>query len=216
MIKGGGMPTAKKRGPNLFLSIAMAMALVSCEPQAVLFPLYTEKDLVTDDNLVGTWADGEGGIYTFEQSAEHKALYLVSFEVEHVKMLSDVHLLRLGDYLFIDLTANYDRFPEEAKAKGLRVPYPLASVHNFGRIRIDPAGAYISMALLDNDWVRRQQEEHTLGLDVLWPEDYEGILVSPTLKLQEFARQHAEDKSAFSFKVTLCRQGLECQNVGPI
>jgi hypothetical protein len=211
------MLSTKKRGSKTFLllTIAMVLLLASCEPQVVFFPLYTAPDLLTDDSLVGTWVDGDGGTYAFEHSTNDPASYLFPFEVDHVKQQSDVHLLRLGGYLFVDLMANFDRLSEEAKAKDVRIPYPLLRGHTFGRMQIDPAGAYVRMALLDNDWVRRQQEKHTLGLDVLWPESFEGILVSPTEKLQEFALQHAQDKEAFSFRVALCRQEHACEDAGP-
>ncbi len=37
----------------------LALLAGSCIPS--LFPLYTEKDLVTDDRIVGTWATGDDG-----------------------------------------------------------------------------------------------------------------------------------------------------------
>jgi hypothetical protein len=216
--------STKKSRPKAFLVIAMAMTLmlVSCEPQVVLFPLYTVKDLVTDDNLVGTWVDEHGDAYTFERSP-HMTGYLLTYGMESdVILQSDVHLLRLGGYLFVDLVAHH--WSDEEKAKGLKVPYPFLPMHTFGRIQIDPAGTYVSMALLDDNWVRKQQEEHTLGLDVLTPGYDEpdlfgsgqmsAIVVSPTEKLQEFALQHAEDKKAFSFERALCRQGHDCNNLG--
>src|SRR5712691_6822630 len=82
-----------------FLLFISLMALTGCVVESEQ-PLYTEADLIFDPNLLGTWADKKGaGKIQIDKSGE--TAYLVAAEGETEKCA--LHMLRLGDALFLDL-----------------------------------------------------------------------------------------------------------------
>ncbi len=89
----------------------LAILLGGCIPVISLHPLYTEKDIVVDKKLCGTWIDESGDMkstWEFECIDEPKNAYKLIFTDENGKKGSFVaHLVKLENRLFLDI------FPSE-------------------------------------------------------------------------------------------------------
>ena len=193
----------------------------SCEgPQLSIYPLYTLKnDVVVDDAILGTWegtfptqTNETTGTYTFEKYKDEetqqyvpKAYVLKWRGPKGTTSTSEVHLVRLGQYLFVDVGPPAN--PEVTAPA--TIPFPVIAAHAFGRIFIDPKVTVVrlmdeaSMPPLDR-------------LEMKTGEHYWWFIISPTEKLQQFALKYAEDKKVFEVEVDLCRQGLDCEVEVPL
>lgn len=93
--------------------IVLAVGFLSgCGPASSLNPLFTEKDLVFDADLVGEWSDGSpDGNVRFEKEAPN------SYRVTYIDVVRDdsgihstqkayiAHLVNLADRLFLEQAA---------------------------------------------------------------------------------------------------------------
>lgn len=192
------------------LPIGLLLLLSACEPEPSLYPLYTEKDAVVEDALVGTWVTSEvtrgtvnaGLTFTFEKSGEN-AYQLTAPNDQGTDIRSRVHLVRLGKFSFLDLYPA-ELTPDEKKQNKAPEPFPQIGVHSFGRIWIEKDS--VRIAMLDDEWFKKMAKEKKLTVSYESP-DGTPILTAPTEVLQKFALQYAEDTKAFSFEVGLCRPG---------
>jgi hypothetical protein len=176
------------------IAFGIAIFLANCVPS--LHPLFTEKDLIFDPDLIGTWVDEDGkNTWTFQKSGENSYELVYTENEEPAKF--QAHLLKLGDFLFLDVS------PEELDRKnglyrGLFIP-----THGFARIWIE--GDSVRLAYLDPDWLVHMVDSKkiSIGHDFI---DKTIILTAQTKDLQKFALKYAEDDKAFSVKSKLRRQ----------
>jgi hypothetical protein len=114
-----------------------------------------------------------------------------------VNLAVAAHLVRLGDYSFIDFgTPNMD------KRKFREIRFPTIESHLFGRIHLEKGSVRID--LLNDDWVKEQSQAGKLPLVVV--QTAQGLVISAsTEELRKFALEHAEDKQAFSDSYSLSR-----------
>ena len=192
---------------KLLVPIGLLLSLSACGPQLALNPLFNENDIVLDDAVVGTWvaskatADDEnlGGIFTFSKLGDKAYELTFPGDNEGSKFKSEVHLVRLGKFLFLDL---YPAGSDEDREHNGPEPFPRIGVHMFGRIWIEKE--FVRIALLDDDWVEKIAAQKKLHL--LSTRDG-NVLVGSTEELQALALQYAEDTKAFSWDIALCRAG---------
>src|SRR5688572_16246676 len=83
-------------------SVVLLLAIVTgCVPS--LNPIFTEKDVIFDPALVGTWGtDDPKEKWVFSKSGDN-AYKLRQTDSEGAKAEFDARLVRLGDYKFLDL-----------------------------------------------------------------------------------------------------------------
>lgn len=182
------------RSAKILILLGVAIFLTGCVPS--LHPLFTDKDLVFDQALVGTWVDEDGkNIWEFKKSGEN-AYELVYTENEEPAKFQ-AHLVKLGDFLFLDI------FPEEPEMKNGLYKGLLIPAHGFSRIWIE--GDSVRLAYLDPDWLKQMidKKKVNIGHDFI---DQSIILTAQTKDLQNFALKYAEDAKAFSNKSELHRQ----------
>lgn len=182
------------RSAKILILLGVAIFLTGCVPS--LHPLFTEKDLVFEPALVGTWVDEDGkSTWTFQKSGEN-AYELVYTENEEAAKFQ-AHLVKLGDFLFLDI------FPEESEMKNGLYKGLLITAHGFSRIWIE--GDSVKLAYLDPDWLKDMidKKKIKIGHDFI---DQGIILTEQTNELQNFALKYAEDVKAFSNKSELHRQ----------
>ncbi len=67
-----------------------------------LHPLYTEKTLVFEQTLIGTWVDQDSSVWTFAQSGQ-KAYDLIYTEKGSPGRF-EARLVKLGKLTFLDLS----------------------------------------------------------------------------------------------------------------
>jgi len=175
-----------KRTPSA-LTLALALVLSACVPS--LNPLYTERDLVFDTALLGVWAENDNAqnTWAFERSGDksYKAIYTEKGKTGEF----EVHLLRLGDTLFLDF------YPEDAGIKEMNrndfYQFHFLPVHTFAKVSL--SGSTVGMAFLDPDWLKKLLEKKP-GAIRHEKRGEEGIVLTASTKdLQKFVLKHVHE-----------------------
>ena len=187
----------------------LAALLGGCVPVMSLHPLYTEKEVVFEERLLGRWIDDPNSPETtweFNRIEEPKSAYNLVFSDEEGKKGSFVaHLVRLQNRLFLDVYPSEPPWEIEDPNK-LELFYNcffLIPVHTF--IKIDFNGPQLKMwSTNDEDMEKFLKEEpnavkHTFVEDKL-------ILTAPTKELQNFVLKYADDKRVFKSEIVLVRK----------
>ncbi|MHC4060345.1 MAG: hypothetical protein ACYSUC_01085 [Planctomycetota bacterium] len=115
----------------------LAFLLGGCIPVMSLHPLYTEKDVVFEEELLGVWIDDPNGpeeTMEFRRPNESEEEYeLIFTDEEGNKGVFVAHLVKLKDKLFLDVQP--DQFPSGKKdAEEMAMPYNaffFVPVHTF-------------------------------------------------------------------------------------
>jgi len=105
----------------------------------------------------------------------------------------ELHLMQLGESLFVDIYPTQDE--EEAARK-----------HTF--LRIERDGDALHTWYLDREWLRRKSESGEANIEHE-SEDYTTILTASTNELRAFFLKYAEDEEAFSGPLEWRRQKVE-------
>ena len=187
----------------------LAALLGGCVPVMSLHPLYTVKDVVFEERLLGRWVDDPNSPETtweFNRIEEPNNAYNLVFSDEEGKKGSFVaHLVRLQNRLFLDVYPSEPPWEIEDPNK-LELFYNcffLIPVHTF--IKIDFNGPQLKMwSTNDEDMEKLLKEEpnavkHTFIEDKL-------ILTAPTKELQNFVLKYADDKRVFKSEIILGRK----------
>lgn len=188
------------------LFLAAIVSMMACVP--CLNPLFTEKELVLDEAILGSWVDEEHASWVFEQSTEDS--YLLTYHpLEAGWPLSSVpgnpvrfeaRLVRLGDDLFLDLFP--DAYPDSQALGNDLALFHLVPAHTFSRIWIDQEG--IKLGMLDPEWLERGLAAGEI--EIAHKRGEEGVLLTAaTSELQAFARTFADNKEAFGVITQLVR-----------
>jgi hypothetical protein len=162
-------------------AMTLAVLMTGCTVRS-LYPLYTEKDVVFEPGLLGTWAehDNTNDNWVFQKSGEN-SYRLISSEG---KTTLEGRLVKLGGHLFLDVT------PKDVDSE-FSIP-----AHVFVKIQI--SGDSMRTALLNPDWVAKAGDSKTLGLSFICVGDKDKVvLTAPTKELQEFLVKHAGDEGVF-------------------
>ena len=170
--------------------VAMTISMMGC-PTRSLFPLFTEKDLVFDQALVGTWDGTEDGeTYAFQRSGE-KGYAVVLRDKSGDTRNYNVQLGRLGTFLFTDTSPS--------KGGG---DHHFISAHLISRIALE--GDTLRMSLLESDWLRDMIDAKKLSIAHV-RRGGEIILTATTEELQSLVLRFAEDDKAFPNPAVLVR-----------
>jgi hypothetical protein len=184
--------------------VVICLCLGGCAPVMSLFSLYDKASLASNDQIVGNWEstdkddkDRHDCCFVFAKSDDGYSMTIPDPDDKEI-WYSTIHLVKLGDAIFVDIEPNSDK-PEQTT----RIPFPTMKVHTFGRIWIEKDS--VRMELLDDDGMKAAVASGKTRLTYVNGDD--GIaLTSTTEQLQAFAREHADDKAAFSFEITLQRK----------
>ncbi len=162
-----------------------------------LNPLYTEADLVFEPKLAGVWMEREEGNerWTFELAGE-KAYRLI-YEEEGKRGEFLVHLLRLGDQLFLDF------YPDDEAMKAMDrndfYKFHWLPVHTFARV--DAIEPDLTMAFMDPDWVKKELEGNDQQIAHVDRGEQGMVITASTKELQEFVRKHVHEAFGESSKL---------------
>ena len=176
------------RRAKTLVVVAFLTLLAGCEPTVSLHSLLTEKDLVFDPALVGTWVGEEDKFtITFQKSGENA--YELFFMGEGVTGKHfEARLGQLGRFRFLSI------YPKELDTKDEFYKKHLIGAHTFYRIRID--GDVLQINYLDDDWVKKMIAEKRVSI-AHESFDSDIVLTASTDELQNFVLMHAEDPEAF-------------------
>lgn len=124
------------RGPmkRLLLFIVSAYLLLSgCAPSSV-HALYTDQDAVVEPDLEGTWSlvPDDKGELVFQKSGDHEYALAIFCTDTKVRQNYEVHLVRLGGQLFMDLIFK-DQTVDETEVDG---PLGVVPTHIIAKVKI--------------------------------------------------------------------------------
>jgi hypothetical protein len=187
----------------------LAGLLGGCVPVISLHSLYTEKDVVFEERLLGRWVDEPNSpeiTWEFNRIEEPNNAYnLVFSDEEGKKGLFVAHLVRLQNRLFLDVYPSEPPWEIEDPNK-LELPYNsffLIPAHTF--IKIDFIGRKLKMWLTNDQEMKKLLKEEPNAVKHTFIED-KLILTAPTKELQNFVLKYAEDKRVFKGEIVLGRK----------
>ena len=196
-----------KTKKSLFYLIAVIAG--GCVPVLSLHPLYTEKDVVLDKKLYGTWTDDPNDPETtweFKSIDDPQNAYKLIFTDEDGKKGSFVaHLVKLQDKLFLDIFPSELPWESEDPNK-MDWPYNslfLIPAHTF--MKVDSIEPQLKLRLmLESEMGKLIKEnpsviEHTSAGDRI-------VLTGSTKKLQAFVLKYADDERVFTDQAILSRK----------
>lgn len=169
---------------TIVTALGIALLIASCVQS--LHPLYTDKDVVFEPKLIGTWKGESDNLWIFLKHGE-KSYELVYTEKGSPAKFA-ANLVKLGQVYFLDL------FPESPDLKNDLQQAHLLNVHTFSRVWLEDDT--LRLAMLEHDWLKTMIEskkvriKHELLGDQI-------VLTAPTKELQQFVVRHANDKGAF-------------------
>ncbi|HLY15584.1 MAG TPA: hypothetical protein VKR61_00100 [Bryobacteraceae bacterium] len=170
------------RFPTLLILTAAAAVLTGCAPAVSIHPLYTSRELIADPALVGTWADPEGDIWQVQKSGDGYDVTVLPTSGTPSTGPYNVHLLRLKDQEFVDVTAKSD--------SGLAI-----AAHMFAKVSLQ--GDELLVALLDDDWLKKTVASGAAPSSVSGESGGQIVLTAPTADLQRFITRHAVNPDAW-------------------
>ena len=165
--------------------IAVFGLLAGCFPPSSLHPIYTEKDLIFEPGLLGTWSP-DNSSETWSFSAHDPTSYrLVVKDDEGAEGIFMVHLVEIDGKRFLDL------LPEDLDDAMTDFFLPL---HMFLFVeQIEP----LRTRSMEHDWLSEYTEENPETIQHAKIDD-RIVLTAPTEELQEFVLRHLKTQGAFS------------------
>lgn len=165
-----------RKALSLFFLIATSF-LCSCLVLSV-DPLYTSKDVLFDEELLGRWQNEEA-LVQFEKKGDS---YHLTWTEDDEVIQFKATLLRLKGRLFLDLET-----AEEPEDELLLLP-----VHMFARIRME--GSNLTVQMMETDAVETMAKEGKLAMGhKLSPGPAASVLLTGTTEeLQKFVLQNAD------------------------
>lgn len=201
----------------------LAVFLGGCVPIFSINPLYTEKDVVFKEELVGVWADPNSpeGAWEFKRDDESKNVYKLIVDIsakedigDTSKGLFDAHLVNLKGQLFLDvyparkgLQQIMEGLEEKAKDPNSTV-WPLnfaflVPVHTF--IKVDSIEPMLTMRLTDDDLMKKLLEQDPNAVKHAVLDEDRFVLTASTKELQAFVLKYADGDKLFEKPFALKR-----------
>jgi len=223
----------KMRAVMIVALAGLTGLLAGCGPVSSLYPLFTDSDLIFDPRLLGDWAEKgpDHGRLRFEQAGP-KLYRVTNIEPDAkggpaTETSYEVHLVRLGDYRFLDvaplqMTATGDSRQlgswETGTQSGvmqiadgfymeLRAADPSDS-HSQAEARLrrghwifkaEGNGTSLKLAALDDDWLKDTIDQGGIAISHTFvdPDKKEIVISAASEDLQQLVLKHAADENAF-------------------
>ena len=207
-------PKSKEMKKIIVPLLLLAMLFTQCVPS--LHPLYTKKDLVLDDRILGQWQEEEGSdTWRFYQTDETSNHYLLEMTQEDgKKFLFESHLIKLGEEYYLDFFPGEDENPtiKNTDKNTVQVvsdfPQEFHSMHwwpmhTFAKINVNDDS--LNIQLFDPEWIEDLIKQSKIRIKhEKVAETY--ILTASTEELQKFVLKYGQDKRAFSEETILERK----------
>lgn len=187
-----------------YIMIGLAALMLSGCWTLSIHPLYTQNDLVTDPMLVGKWYSPEdlNQLWIFEEDGEstYRLIIIEGIEeqlkdaVENGSRLVftvdpnrdaafEVHMLKLGEYTFLDF------FPEEPANVNEFYKFHVIPAHSFTRVSVE--GNVLQLAFFDSEWLMEMVDKGNLPIRVEKWGDLR-VITEETEELQKFVLDNVE------------------------
>lgn len=176
------------------LGLTVAAALIcSCVPS--INPFYTDKDVITDSHLPGTWQDmdnkDDASIWNFEDTGTN-AYKLTVTESKGRSGEFSAHLFTLGTGRFLDLVpTSCDYATNQASLVGA------AMIPGHLLIRVSSLEPKLHLAMCDPDWLKKFLDQNPTAIA---HRDEQGLIffTADTRELQKFILKHLAKGELFS------------------
>jgi hypothetical protein len=165
-----------------FVVMGAMLIMTGCVPS--LHPFFTDEKIVFKDALLGAWISDSGETCLFAKSGEDRYQFLY---VDDAPARFEARLIELGGAIFLDL---YPQAPDHGLSLASFVP-----AHTLARVTIEEDS--ISIALMNDDWLRKSIDQHDVNLAHERLADGANDLTAQTGELQAFIKSHANSREAF-------------------
>jgi hypothetical protein len=180
------------------------LSLAGCLPVRSLHPFYTDKDVVSEPQIVGTWFDSEDkeshSQVTFSAAGNQSYEMVISDPDRSTELKFVTHLFRLGNTLFLD--ALLDDFRVKGTDEGIlgfAVP-----AHTIFQVKL--TGDSLHLISLDDDWLKKALANKSVQIAHEDLGDGSILLTATPTALQQLIAAYAGDKSAFNIDSNLTRR----------
>ncbi len=187
----------------------LAALLSGCVPIFSINPLYSEKDVVFKEELLGVWADPNSpeGAWEFKRDDESKNAYQLIVDIgDDAKGLFDAHLVDLKGQLFLDVYPAQKGFEQTMEGLEEKVKDPnstvwplnfafLVPVHTF--IKVDSIEPMLTMRLTDDDLMKKLLEQDPKAVKHAVLDEDRFVLTASTKELQAFVLKYADGDKLF-------------------
>jgi hypothetical protein len=199
MTGKGRRRRAMRRGLTAMAAVCV-MAMMSGCIGLSLYPIYTAKDLIFEEDLLGTWTGDEVHAMTFEKAGDKS--YSVSVKEEEDGDLAkfEGHLIRIGDALFIDLYPD----TEPGVDNGFYMLH-LAPLHSFTRIAVEDD--LLTMAFINFEWLAKELAKEDVALRHVTLDDIP-ILTAEAKDVQAFLQANVKNADAYGDSMELKRDAV--------
>ena len=172
-------------------SMVLLAIITGCVPS--LNPIYTDKDVVFDSALVGTWGTQEPREkWVFSKSGAN-AYNLKQTDSEGIMAEFDVRLVRLGDYKFLDLVlVNVDE--RYTKLNGW-AGFSLIPAHLV--LQVHEMEPKLKISAMNPDWMKEWLEKNPKSIAHRKLGDDRYAILADTKDFQKFVLQHASEEGLF-------------------
>jgi len=174
-----------------FMSAGLAMTMLAGCIVLSVYPFYTDKDLVSDPGVAGSWIEGGNTNSLWQFTASGEKSYLLTTADSSSTNYFTAHVFQLKQYQFLDLlTTNRDEF---------ELPLHLIS-------EVSHTGTNLSLHFLDYGWLAGLLETNPAALRHIvvpqQPDDTNSdkmvYLTADTKDLQKFLLKYVGNTNAFT------------------
>jgi len=184
--------------------VLFTLALAGCVPS--WNPFYTEKDLVFEPALVGTWRPVEAKESSQENwsftKAGDKHYQLAQTDEEGRKAVFDVRLFKLKEHRFLDL------YLTKVEGDSLKVndwaSISLVPAHLL--LKVEQIDSALKLAAVSPDWMQTHLKQHPNAIAHRIVSDGNVVLAAGTEELQKFVLAHMDDKEFFGGAMEMKRK----------
>ena len=187
------------------LLLLVVLILAGCVP--CWNPLYTEKDLVFDPALVGTWTSADAKqdsreSWTFSKTGD-KLYQLQQIDEDGHKAQFQARLVQLKEHQFLDLYLS--KVEDDDVKLNVLARFSLVPAHLILKVeQIEPAP---KLAPMNPEWMKEFLKKHPDAIAHRVVYDGNVALTSSTAELQKFVLEHLNDKEFFGGPMELRRKG---------
>jgi len=200
----------------LFLSFTFLVILLnSC--LETLHPIFTEKDLIYDARLIGTWkTDTTGGRAIITNLATESSVqlpgnissiskkgYLISYKDKDGSLsgLYIAFLARIGKHLYFDY---YPADKKNDKTVDNFFMVHLTKMHTSYRVNFTKDG--FEMSQLDEGFIRQLIDEKKIRISHEKSEEDDIIITASTSELQQYIIKYGDEPSAYRSEKTIFKK----------
>jgi hypothetical protein len=177
------------RTSHIVLALACGLlATMGCYVQSIQ-PLYTDKTMVFDPLLAGTWVADEDEEYVFTVSDTTRGMYTLLGDEGGAPARFQAALIELGGAAFLDI------YPEAPESENTFYIDHLLRVHNILKVEMDADTLWVSD--FDAEWLQAMLDKKRLRMSHV-PFDGAILLTGSTSELQGFVQKYAQTPEAFS------------------